>query len=249
MVASIQGVSNWARENSPVVAAITQRMVYIEDNVALFGAATTVTATGAGSVPQTMTQTKFIHDDPSGRILTLTWDPSSGTARTMTVRIVGTNQFGQPVSEDVSMAQATTNATAYFTRNAFKTVSSATIIATTASSGSDTISLGIIGVIGTLPAGGAGTQINGASATHYNGFGLMLPVKNTVTAATPTAANCEVTGVSTTAAGVSVALNRGAGHLIDAAYSVFVPQETPKAGGATTDIIGFNLHIQTNRGE
>lgn len=245
MVASIQGVSNWARENSPIVVATTQQMRFISSSLTFFGAATTITATSSTSVPQTMTQTVFFHDDPAARILLLQWDPDSATARTLNVRITGTGQFGQPITEDVPMAQASGTATTYFTRNAFKTVSSAIITASTASSGGDTISLGIAA---TAIAGlSAGTQINGASATHYKGFGLALPVKNTLTAASPTAANCEVTGVSFTDANVAVALNRGAGHLIDAAYGVMVPQETLVLSGA--GIYGFNLHIQTNRGE
>lgn len=242
--------SNWALQNSPILVATTQSFRYAQNDVALFGAATTVAATAANSVPQSMTITKTFHDDVAARILTLSWDPDSATARTLTVRITGTGHYGQPITEDVAIAQASGTIFSYFTRNAFKTVTSAVIVSTTAASGGDTLSLGIVALAGTL-AGAAGTQINGASATHYKGFALALPPKNGLTAAAPVAATAEVTGITTaeTAAAAStvVVLNRGAGFLIDAVFAVMVPQETFVLTG--DGIRTVELHIQTNRGE
>lgn len=245
--------SNWALLNSPSLVTASAIFRPVADSLTTFFAATNLNASIATGTVQTITPTTIFHDDPVGRVVTFNYvTVNAGSARTLTIRVTGINQFGETVTEDIVISQAINLTRVYFTRFAYIALVSVALVAgtNTSSGGSDTLSAGIVALTGT--AGTAGTQANGASATHFQGFGLPIQVKNTLSAAAPTTIDqVEVRGysISETAAAASTraALNRGAGFLVDAQFSVMVPQETFVLTG--DGLREVRITVQTNRGE
>lgn len=254
--------SNWALVNSPLLVAASTYLRFVHNSVTTFVAATALSAAVvAGTATQTIATTTIFHDDPCGRIVTLSFIPNSAASRNVSVTVNGLGQYGQTINEVVTWTQAAGAERLYFTRNAFIAVTSIVVNSITAGNVADTISAGIYLVIG---AKTAGTQANGASATHFKGFGLPIQPKTQLSAATiTTTAACEVRGMSIkhglngTADWVyATPLSRAGDFLIDAQYGIMVPDEDPvavatdgSAAPADDAVVGFLLHVQTNRGE
>lgn len=255
--------SNWALVNSPLLVQASTYLRFVHNSVTTFVAATALSAAVvAGTATQTIATTTIFHDDPCGRIVTLVFTPNSATSRNVSVTVNGLGQYGQTINEVVTWTQAAGAPRAYFTRNAFIAVTSITVNSITAGNMADTLSAGI--VLTAATAGTAGTQTNGASATHFKGFGLPIQPKTQLSAATiTTTAACEVRGMSikhgiaATADWVyATPLSRAGDFLIDAQYGIMVPDEDPvavatdgSAAPADDAVVGFLLHVQTNRGE
>ncbi len=247
--------SNWGLENSPTLVEAQMTFRPVTNSLTTFVAATVISAT----LTQTITPTTLFHDDPCGRIVTLNLIADGTVAtRNLTVRITGIDGYGQSITEDVPLVGATAGQTrAYFTRFAYRAITLISFVAKTVIGAADTISAGVVILAATV--GTAGTQTNGASATHWKGFQLPIQPKNGLSAASPTTLDqCEVFGVaileSAAAASTVAAMNRGAGFLIDSVYGVLVTATTQHFiltgdNAAGTDIRALVVHVQTNRGE
>ena len=199
-----------------------------------------------------LTLTKRFHDDPVGRCLGVSLLKST-SAGGYTVRLVGYDQFGEIQQEDITWAAATAAGAALhhiFTRFAYLGLLSVTKIASSGTpNAADRVRIGLSPIGTDFPGTIISPQPNGSSLTQYKGIGLPIPLSLGTDFAGASSAlfTSELRGISYTGANVPVALNRGAGFLVDSAYSVFVPQETFVISGA--GIYGLILHCQTNRGE
>lgn len=248
--------SPWGLTSSPV--SVNQQVTFrpVTNSLTSFVGATAITAV----LTQTITPTTLFHDDPVARIVTLTLvADATVVTRNLTVRITGIDGYGQTRTEDIPLVGATAGQTRhYFSRWAYRALTLISFTAKTAIGAADTISAGVVILSATLGAN-IGTQTNGASLTHWKGFQLPIPPKNTLSAASPTTLDqCEVFGVAiletAAAASTVVAMSRGAGFLVDAQYNVLVTATTQhfiltgdNTGG--TDIRALIVDVQTNRGE
>lgn len=262
--------SNWARLNSPALVQSQLYMRFVMNSLTsttagAFFTATNLSSTISSGTVQTITPTVIFHDDPAARIVTFSYFTfNAGSARTLTIRVTGIDGYGETRTEDIVISQAINLTRAYFTRFAYLAVTSVQLVSGTnvSSGGSDTLAAGI--VLTAAVAGTAGTQANGASATHFKGFQLPIqPATNMSAVSITTLAQVEVTGMSikhgiaATADWVyATPISRAGDFLIDNQFGIMVPDEDPvlvavdgSAAPADDAVVGFLLHVQTNRGE
>lgn len=256
--------SPWARKNSPLLVHAFVTAHFVHDSLTTFVGATAITA----ALTQVITPTTLTHDDTVARIVTfnLICDGTVVT-RNLTLRITGLDDYGETRTEDIPLVGATAGQTrAYFSRFAYRALTSIAFASKTAIGAADTISAGVVLTSGT--AGTPGTQTNGARADHFKGFQLPIqPLTNMSGVNITTVPQVEVNGQSikqgTDAAGdfaYRTPINRVAtvttGLLVDALFGIMVPDENPVlvsiTGAATpadNSVCGFHIHCTTNRGE
>lgn len=240
-------ISHWAQRHSGAVTTRQLLALFLDNS--LTGIVNAAPLNVADGTALALASSTFV--DPCARCLVVSQTiANSTTARGFTIRIVGHNQFGDVVQEDMafSTASAIATTTHMFTRNAYLDVTS---VSRVSSGGTgtvvvgDTVSVGVTPIAGTVTGTILNPQPNGAALTQYQGVGLPIQIRGGFDplGAANALATAEVRVVSVTDVLVTATLT----YTVDAPYQVLVPNATFVVAGA--GIHGMLIHCQTNAGE
>lgn len=250
----------WVLGDGTSTQPIQQRIRYTIDDIDRFVDVNDLSAGPAVGSNFTLLVDGLV-PDPMARCLCVTmFNANSGTARGLTVRIRGLNQFGVNVEENVVFADKAINTTNItFTRNAFFSINNIQYVARTggAVQANDRVDVGMTCVAGT--AAGTFDSANGSASTDYKAFGIAVPLSSADGLGTVVAADfpTQVHGTILTEDGTSgvqtwAAMSRANDFKVDTTFSTLTPDEEFVAAlgaGASNIEAFFTYSLNTRRTE